>query len=82
MPSSVSGFSRDLTRHRWINFREKYEVGGKVLRKLEMKGEGVGVQAYPISSKILTTMEYLNRKEEKKKKSSIILSKKNILVLV
>ena len=67
MASNVSGFIRDLTRERWIHFSEK--EGNmreeKLFKEKEKVGkmrrmEGAGVQAYPVSSKTLTIIEYLN----------------------
>ena len=68
MATSVSGFIRNLTRYRWINFTEKegnMRGGGESWVSLEKEGLIEGRQAYPLSSKALTIMDYLIGKDKK-----------------
>ena len=70
VPSSVSGFIRDLTRQRLINFNEKEaNVSGRDIGNERGEMKGVRGQAYPVLSKTLTIMECLNGEEKEKRKS-------------
>ena len=63
MESKRSVFIRDLMRWKWINFNKKKERGEE-RRGVEVEG----FMYYLVSSKIMTIIKSLSRKEEKKKK--------------